>query len=248
VLGQESYAYELAQQFDWELGDKMIFVPVGNAGNITAIITGLLKFLQAGIIESLPKVVAVQSQNANPVYRYYKMNVNERIFHPVRVKPSVAQAAMIGDPVSMPRLTRLVRQFNEKGGFFAAVEVTEKSIMESMIQANRRGLTVCTQGGECLAGLKVAVKAGLLANGDTAILNSTAHPLKFMEFQNAYFQGELGSYGIDSNPELVNLPQTLDLPGVKVPGGDSPLSPDEQKAYAEAAANAIASILQLSDK
>lgn len=41
ILGQESYAYEVAQWFSWDLAGKVLFVPVGNAGNITAIMSGL---------------------------------------------------------------------------------------------------------------------------------------------------------------------------------------------------------------
>ena len=45
ILGQESYAFEIAQAFDYDLADKVVVVPIGNAGNITAILQGLLKLL-----------------------------------------------------------------------------------------------------------------------------------------------------------------------------------------------------------
>jgi threonine synthase len=193
VLGQESYAYEVAQQFDYDLEGKVIFVPVGNAGNITAILSGLLKFYRAKVINKLPKIVAVQSERANPVFLYYKEPVNSREYRPVKVQPSVAQAAMIGDPVSFPRLEKLSKEFVEISGekSFNVVQVTESGIMEAMIQANRKGLTICTQGGEALAGLKVALKAGIVSDSEISVIDSTAHALKFMEFQNSYFAKNL---------------------------------------------------------
>jgi threonine synthase len=35
ILGQESYSYEIAQDFEYDLHDKVVVVPIGNAGNIT---------------------------------------------------------------------------------------------------------------------------------------------------------------------------------------------------------------------
>ena len=68
ILGQESFSYEIAQDFDYEVGNKAVVVPIGNAGNITAVMSGFLKFLKAGVIERLPKIVGVQSEHADPVY------------------------------------------------------------------------------------------------------------------------------------------------------------------------------------
>ncbi|MDR3154878.1 MAG: threonine synthase [Deltaproteobacteria bacterium] len=251
VLGQESYAFETAQQFDWETGDLMLFVPVGNAGNITAVLGGLLKLYRARVIERLPRVTAVQSERANPVFRYYASPPEGRTYRPVKVRPSVAQAAMIGDPVSFPRLARLAAEYEEARGpgSFQAVEVTEQAIMDSMILANRSGLTVCTQGGESLAGLRAALAGGLIAKGETAVLDSTAHALKFMEFQNAYFRGELSAdYGVASRTENMNAPRGLELKGVTLPAQGKALSPEESRIFTEAAAGEIAAALGLSPK
>ncbi len=43
ILGQESYAYEAAQWYGWDVSGLCLFVPIGNAGNITAIMSGFLK-------------------------------------------------------------------------------------------------------------------------------------------------------------------------------------------------------------
>ncbi len=103
IRGQESYAYEVAQWFDYDLAGKVIVVPIGDASNVTAVLEGLLRFHDLGIIERLPKVIGVQSRHANPVFKYcQEHNPGKRLFVPVTVQPSVAQAAMISQPVSMP--------------------------------------------------------------------------------------------------------------------------------------------------
>jgi threonine synthase len=210
ILGQESYSYEIAQEFEYDLADKVIVVPIGNAGNITAIMSGFIKFYQIGIISTLPKIIGVQSQHANPVYRYYlEPDATKRLFKPMMVSPSVAQAAMIGNPVSMPRVIHLVESYNQladsKKVFF--IEVTEQSIMDWQLEANRNGHIACTHGGETLAGLFRAIKQGLINQGETAIINSTAHAIKFSGFQDMYFQNNFPKeYGITPDEKLINQP------------------------------------------
>lgn len=212
ILGQESYAYEVAQWYGWDVADLCLFVPIGNAGNVTAIMSGLLKMLDLGIITALPRVFGVQSEHADPVYRYYAAPENSRHWQAVTVAPSVAQAAMIGNPVSFPRVRRLARRFMEAGGekAFQVIRVTEQQIMDAMIRANRHGHIACTQGGECLAGLLNAKASGLIAPHEHAVLDATAHSLKFAGFQDMYFNdGFPPDYGITPDKSLANRPELL---------------------------------------
>jgi len=250
ILGQESYSYEIAQDLEYTVGDTVVVVPVGNAGNITAVLSGFLKFYEAGVIDRLPKILGVQSHHADPVFRYYREAIAERRkFEPVTVRPSVAQAAMIGNPVSMPRVIHLVAQFNELAGtervFF--VQVTEQSIMDWELVANRNGHIACTQGGESLAGLVAARKAGVVSDNDIAIVDSTAHALKFSGFQDTYFSGEFPKeFGIVPDPDLINVPELIrpaDLESVPEPG--NPLDGDELHTFVIRTAEEIAERLGL---
>ena len=212
ILGQESYAYEVAQWYGWDLRDVCLFAPIGNAGNITAILSGLLKMYDLGVIPVLPRVFGAQSDHANPVYRYFSEPEAKRMWHPVKVRPSVAQAAMIGDPVSFPRVRKLAKRYTELAGHdaFQVVSVSEQEIMDATIVANRNGHIACTQGGECFAALMRAKRNGLLREGEKAVLDSTAHILKFANFQNMYFDNSLPpEYGISSKPELSAHPVFL---------------------------------------
>ncbi len=210
VLGQESYAYEVAQWYGWNMADKALFMPIGNAGNITSMISACLKMHRLGIIDCLPHIVGVQSEHADPVWRYYSQPKEKREYHAVPVQPSVAQAAMIGNPVSFPRVRNLVEKFENLGGRFDVVQVTEQAIMDSMILANRHGHIACTQGGESFAGMLRADELGLLEKDEFCILDSTAHALKFAGFQNMYFEDSFpAEYGVKARPELVNHPRLL---------------------------------------
>jgi threonine synthase len=213
IRGQESYAYEIAQWFDYDLTKKAVVVPIGNAGNITAVMQGFLRLHDFGIIENLPRIIGVQSRHANPVFRYYaQKDKSQRVFVPVTVTPSVAQAAMIGNPVSMPRVIRLAEEYSRRAGegAVAVVEVTEQEIMDSMLLANRHGHIACTQGGESFAGYRAALKGGVVGRDEVAVLDATAHHLKFISFQEMYFQGSFHpDFEVIPKPEYQNRPQLI---------------------------------------
>lgn len=236
ILGQESYAFEVAQWYDWDMKGVCVFVPIGNAGNITAIMGGFLKLYELGVIESLPRVFGVQSHHADPVYRYYAADATSREYKPVKVTASVAQAAMIGNPVSFPRVRHFAEKYEAIGGAgsFQVIQVTEQQIMDSMIEANRHGHIACTQGGECLAGAKRAAELGLVTPEETLVLDATAHHLKFIGFQDMYFQDSFpAEFGVTPRKELANRPEA-------VIGEDDKARLAEKDYVAKAAGNVVA--------
>ncbi|MCP4024267.1 MAG: threonine synthase [Desulfobacteraceae bacterium] len=250
ILGQESYSYEIAQDFDWDMADKVVVVPIGNAGNISAVMNGFIKFYEVGIIDALPKIIGIQSEHADPVYKYYlEPDENKRKFKPVNTKPSVAQAAMIGNPVSMPRVIQIVKNYNELAGQQRVnfVQVTEQSIMDWQLEANQNGHITCTQGGECLAGLHIAVKQNIVSKNETAILDATAHAIKFSEFQNLYFEKSFPkAYEVTSNAQYLNKPSLI-LPddGNIVPSQEKRLKKEQLETFVKDISGKIAKRLNL---
>jgi len=250
ILGQESYSYEIAQDFEYDMKGKVIMVPIGNAGNISALMSGFIKFYRAGIIDTLPKIVGVQSEHADPVFQYYlEPDARKRKFKPVTVKPSVAQAAMIGNPVSMPRVVALTDRYNllagEKRVF--VTQVTEQAIMDWQLEANRNGHIACTQGGECLAGVLTALAQGIITKDETAILDATAHAMKFSGFQGLYFDKNIPQeYNIEPKQGFINYPKlVMPKDTSKIPGQGAPLSENDFKQFAQEVSEIIAKELNL---
>lgn len=250
ILGQESYSYEIAQDFDWDMAGKAIVVPIGNAGNISAVMNGFIKFYKAGIINHLPKIIGVQSEHADPVFRYYSQaDKTNRKFTPVDTLPSVAQAAMIGNPVSMPRVIQIAGQYDSLAGApkVYVVQVKEQSIMDWQLTANKNGHIACTQGGECLAGLVAAQQQGIMEPDETAVLDATAHAIKFSEFQDLYYRSAIpDDYGIISNDENINRPVFLtpDNPSL-VPSQNNRLKEKEFQKFVQIICDKIAKRLDL---
>ncbi len=204
IQGQKSYAFEIAHHFDFSVGKIVVVVPIGNAGNVTAIMEGFYDLKVASVIDDLPIILGVQSYHANPVANWFRTSR----YAPVKVKPSVAQAAMIGDPVSFPKVKRLKEEiFKDR---FLVVDVSEQSIMDTMIFANRFGHILCTQGAEALAGLKKAKELGMLPSDYEYVVDSTSSQLKFSGFQMAYLEKRLHKdYEITPKDEYIDLPTEL---------------------------------------
>jgi threonine synthase len=251
ILGQESYSYEIAQVFDYDVSNLVVVVPIGNAGNITAVMEGFLKLLDLQIITKLPVIVGVQSEHANPVYLYYlESDSQKRRFRPVTVRPSVAQAAMIGNPVSMPRVIRLVDEYRELAGEPAVqvVEVSEQEIMDAMLMANHNGHIACTQGGECLAAIRRLVADKRIPTDRLAVLDATAHALKFAMFQEKYFADTFEpEFEVTPKQELRNAPHLVNIPA-GVPRPDvKQLNAEEFSTFVRFTADAVAGLLGLSE-
>jgi threonine synthase len=228
----------------------VVVLPIGNAGNISAVMSGFIKFFEAGIISDLPKIIGVQSEHADPVYRYFlEPDPARRKFEAVNVKPSVAQAAMIGNPVSMPRVVYLSRRYNELAGrqHVFVMRVSEQAIMDWEIKANRNGHIACTHGGESLAGLVTAKNQGIIGPDEIAVIDSTAHALKFSGFQEMYFAREFPpEFGITPDPDLINAPRYVTPPApVAVPKPGQPLQGEELTRFVRETAGEIARILNL---
>jgi threonine synthase len=253
IRGQESYSYEIAQVFDYEVANLAIVVPIGNAGNITAVMEGFLKLHDLQIIPDLPVIVGVQSTHANPVYLYYlEPQSQKRRFTPVTVRPSVAQAAMIGNPVSMPRVVQIVERYRKIAGeeSVQVVEVDEQEIMDAMLIANRNGHIACTQGGESLAGIRKLVASKRIDPGYSAVLDATAHALKFAMFQEKYFSDSFESeFEVIPKKELQNAPLLVNPPvGTPRPEPGKSLKPDDLQAFVKYAADAVATMLDLKQR
>ncbi len=155
---------------------------------------------------------------------------------------------MIGNPVSMPRVISLVEQYRKIAGENAVrvVEISEQEIMDSMLVANRNGHISCTQGGECLAGIRKAVAQGIVDSHRRAVLDATAHALKFAVFQEKYFLNTFEpEFEVVPKQELRNTPCTVTLPDSVPNPAKSRLQPGEFRQFVEHTSAEIAKLLGL---
>jgi threonine synthase len=126
------------------------------------------------------------------------------------------------------------------------VEVTEQEIMDSMLLANRNGHIACTQGGESLAGLRSALRAGLVSKNEVAVVDATAHHLKFIGFQQMYYDNSFpAEFEVTPKPEFQNRPRLL-TPAASPT--HSPWTPEEIQEFTRDMVGQVAAALGLKRK
>jgi len=195
VEGQKTVGIEIVQQFDWEVPDWII-IPVGNLGNISALGKGFLQMKQLGLIDKLPRLVAAQSDRANPFYLSYLTGF--QTFVPVTAQPTLASAIQIGHPVSYEKAVKVMRQFEG-----VVEQVSENDLADASARADLTGMYCCPHTGVALAALFRLVERGTIAAQDRVVVISTAHGLKFTGFKVDYHEGKLAQVNaLRRNPPL----------------------------------------------
>ncbi|MHB8294753.1 MAG: threonine synthase [Acidimicrobiales bacterium] len=158
VEGQKTAAFEVADV----LGDApdYCFLPVGNAGNITAYWAGFLQYLASGRSSRLPRMMGFQAAGAAPIV----------LGHAVEHPETVATAIRIGRPASWKGALDAAAG---SGGAVAAV--TDAAILEAYgLLARAEGLFCEPASAASVAGL---LKADV-ARGSTVVCVLTGNGLK----------------------------------------------------------------------
>jgi threonine synthase len=183
IEGQKTVGIEIVQQFDWEVPD-VIIIPGGNLGNVSALGSGLLMMRDLGLISKLPRIVVAQAERANPLYRSYLKNFET--FEPIQAQKTLASAIQIGNPVSIEKAIRTLKQFNG-----VVVDATEEELADAAALGDTTGMFNCPHTGVALAVLIKLIDAGKIDRSEHVVVISTAHGLKFTDFKVRYHEGTL---------------------------------------------------------
>jgi threonine synthase len=171
VEGQKSLGFEICDQLDQEPPDRVI-VPVGNAGNISAIWKGFTEFNRLGFIRKLPKMTGIQAEGSAPIVQAIKNNYEKIV--PVENPETLATAIRIGAPVSWKKAVNAIR--NSDG---TAETVTDEEILAAQkLLARVEGIFVEPASASSIAGLIKLVNNGVISKDERVVCVTTGHGLK----------------------------------------------------------------------
>jgi threonine synthase len=171
IEGQKSLGYEICEQLDNRSPDRVV-VPVGNAGNISAIWKGFTEFHNLGFVKTLPKMTGIQAEGAAPIAEAIKTGSKE--IKPVAKPETIATAIRIGAPVSWKKAVNAIR---DSGG--TAETVTDDEILDAQkILSRLEGLFVEPASASSIAGLKKLVESGTIDKDECVVCVTTGHGLK----------------------------------------------------------------------
>ena len=162
IEGQKTAAFEICDQLG--RAPDFHFLPVGNAGNITAYWRGFKEYHAAGITSRLPRMCGFQAAGAAPIVDGHLITNPE----------TIATAIRIGNPASWKPA---ILAAEESHGFID--KVRDEQIIEAYkLIARSEGLFVEPACGAPLAGLIQYHKAGKIPRDSVITATMTGHGLK----------------------------------------------------------------------
>ena len=160
--GQKTAAFEVVD----DLGDApdYLFIPVGNAGNISAYWMGFKEYHEAGLSTRLPQMMGFQAEGAAPIV-WGKPIENPR---------TVASAIRIGNPANWDRALKARDESNGR-----IDTVSDEEILEAWkLMSQREGIFCEPASAASLAGLLKLVRGGLRLDEKRVVCVVTGSGLK----------------------------------------------------------------------
>lgn len=163
--GTKTVIYEIAEQMGWSVPDYY-FTPVGSGSQLLGVYLGLKEMLNAGIIDKMPKLMAVQSNLCAPLKEFSE---GRPLSTPV--SQSIAEGIAIARPV---RLKQIIEAVKETGGDFVIVDDTE--IVEALRLSFAQGFYIEPTSAAAVAAVKQY--AGKIRQNESVVVSLTGHGLK----------------------------------------------------------------------
>ncbi|WP_422477291.1 pyridoxal-phosphate dependent enzyme [Pleomorphochaeta sp. DL1XJH-081] len=159
--GTKTYLYEIYET----LGclPEALVLPVGNGTLLMGVSIALKEFRQWGIIETYPKVVAVQAANCAPLAAAFLAGSLE--IHQVPTAPTMAEGIASAAPA---RGSEILQMMKELGGSFVTVQ--ENDILDARNALAKKGVYVELTSAANYAGYLCALDSGLLDTQETTVL------------------------------------------------------------------------------
>ncbi len=167
VEGKKTMGFELAEQFEWELPDVIIY-PTGGGTGIVGMWKGFAELEVIGWIgKKRPRFISVQSTGCAPIVKAWKEGATEAT--PWADAHTVASGLRVPQAIGDFLILAAIRKSNG-----AAIAVTDDAIREAMqLLPTTEGLLTCPEGAATVAALKQLVSDGRIESSERVVLFNT---------------------------------------------------------------------------
>ena len=172
--GYKVMAFEIAEQFNWNLPDSIIF-PTGGGEGIIGLWKGFKELIRLNWTEKIPRLIVVQASGCAPLVEAYNKNENK-----VKEAWENAETIAAGLRVPHPYASYLIlRAIKETKGM--AVAVDDKEIISSMRAFFKMGIYACPEAASTLATLKKLENKNVLDPNEKILLYLTGNAMKYFD-------------------------------------------------------------------
>lgn len=132
--GTKTYAYEIYEQLDGSLPEALI-IPLGNGTLLLGSYYGFKELLDLGLIEKMPKIIAIQAKGCAPIYEAFK--AKKHSVEKVVNTGTLAEGIAIGKPMRGKQILEAVRATNGE-----IITAPEDKILETRKYLSEKGFYV----------------------------------------------------------------------------------------------------------
>ena len=170
VEGKKTCGLEIAEEMRASMPD-VVTVALGDGCTTAGIWKGLVEMKRHGLVERLPRILAVQAEGASPLAKAF-LRGDERIVF--ETSHTLADSIDVGAPRNGIKALRAVRA---SGG--AVVTTPDEAILSWIPRlARATGVFAEPTGVAALAGLEAAMEKGLVRKGERVLHVATGSGLK----------------------------------------------------------------------
>jgi threonine synthase len=172
IEGKKTMGFELAEQYDWQLPDVILY-PTGGGVGLIGIYKGLLELQAIGFpVERLPRMVAVQAAGCAPIVRAFEAGKRESEFW----KDSKTAAFGINVPKALGDFLVLDAVYATGG---CAIAVDDDAIAQSRRRvAAVEGMLLCPEGAATIAAAAVLREKGWISASERVLTINTGNGIK----------------------------------------------------------------------
>jgi threonine synthase len=196
--GKKTMGYEIAEQFQWELPDVIIY-PTGGGIGLVGIAKAVSELAELKwISDRRPRMVSVQALGCAPIVKAF--NADEEFAETWEkahtIAPGLRAPSTNGDFL-------ILRILRESRG--VAITVTDQELLESQSRiARSEGTFACPEGGATLTALEKLIKQGWIKKSEKVVLFNTAMGIKYPNLQ---------AEGVSTTGKDISLLRGIDLRG-----------------------------------
>ena len=175
IEGKKTMGYELAEQFDWELPDVIIY-PTGGGTGLIGMWKAFDEMEQMGWIGSKrPRMVTVQASGCAPIVRAFEEGK--------RFAEEFPNAQTTASGLRVPRAIGdflILDALRASGG--TAVAVTDEELIDATKEIGAaEGIFCAPEGAACLPALKKMLTGGSVKPNERVVLFNTGSGVKYLE-------------------------------------------------------------------
>jgi len=175
IEGKKTMGYELAEQFNWELPDVILY-PTGGGTGLVGMWKAFDEMEEMGWIGSKrPRMFSVQAAGCAPIVRAFDKGWDEA--------PEFENASTVASGLRVPRAIGdfIMLEILRKSGGGAVTVTDEEMIADTRVIGAAEGLFCAPEGAACFSALKKLIDADQISSTDRIVLFNTGTGVKYLE-------------------------------------------------------------------